>query len=874
MTLAAAGREDAVGILDGYRSRTRALSTARPDHPVDPVDADPRPGPVDELLDAGGAVRPASAALAATVDLLGTEGIRARGRQARRLLEDDGVTYGTHGPGDDAEVTQQAWRLDPLPVIVDGAEWAGLAAGLAQRARLMDLLMGDLYGARTTLERGLLPPEVIYGHGEFLRQCDGLRLPGAHQLPLFAADLVRRADGWTVLDDRAQAPSGAGYAMENRRIVSRVMPGLYRDTLLERLRSFFHTVRAALQEAAPAGAEPPQVVILTPGHDSETSFDQAFLATLLGYPLVEGQDLVVRDGRLWMRSLGRPQPVDVVLRRVDSWFCDPLQLRPDSALGVPGLLEAARAGNVAIVNPPGSGVLENPGLLPFLHRTARALLGEDLLLPSAPTWWCGDPVDRSHVLARLEHLVVRPITRGVGRANRFGWTLSRAERADLRARIEAEPHAWCGQEPLRMSTVPVVTGQGLEPRHMVLRGFAVGRDGGYAVMAGGLGRVAAAAGSLDVSSQAGALAKDVWVVAERGATTTVLTRPVPAEPDLGPVAGPPARVVTLSARGAEDLFWLGRYAERAEDAARLLRVATDLAGDHGRRPGTVGAQSLEVVLRALTAVTTTFPGFTAPQTLDRPFGELARLATHPYVPGTLGHAVRRTLDAAHAVRELLSADTWLVLGGLDRVLAELGQDPAEDAELGLAPVLSRVLEGLLAMSGLAAESMVRDAGWYLMDVGRRIERALQLVALLRHTLDRPRPASVDDLVIESVLIAAESVITHRRRNPGRPRVQDVLQLLLLDRTNPRSARHQLDLIADGFSQLPGQSPQPRQILLRLQARLREAEPRQLAADRPELVAVLTGIEDGLRDLADAVALTHFARHVPPQPQPGVPAVMS
>jgi uncharacterized circularly permuted ATP-grasp superfamily protein/uncharacterized alpha-E superfamily protein len=828
----------------------------------------------DELLGPDGAIRAGRQDLAATLDLLGVAGMQDRQAQVRRLLEDDGVTYGAPAGADQPA---GLWQLDPVPLIIGSREWTELSRGLIQRAELLDRLQADLYGPRDLLRRGLIPPELVLGHAGFLRAADGIRLPGPNQLLMASTDLVRLADGWCALGDRTQAPSGAGYAMENRRIVSRVMPGLYSGTLLERLRSFFHTLRAALQEVAPTTAEAPRVVILTPGAASETSFDQAFLATLLGFPLVEGQDLTVREGRVWQRSLGRPVPVDVVLRRVDGWFCDPLQLRADSRLGVPGLLQAARMGNVSIVNPPGAGVLENPGLVPYLPALSVALLDEPLRLPTVTTWWCGDPASRSHVLAHLDELVIRPIARGVGRANRFGCALSAAELAELRARIEAEPHAWCAQEPLEMSTSPVVTEAGLEPRRMVLRSFAVAAGGSFRLMAGGLARVAARPDSLDVSSPTGALAKDVWVIDRAAlASDEPDPEPLPDDSDLVPVAA------GLSSRVAEDMFWLGRYGERAEDVARLLRVAVDLVGDHSRQPGSVGAGSLAVVLRAVTAVTTTYPGFS---TLDEKSmlstgfsSELIRLTVDVNVTGTLAHAVRRTLQSAHGVREQLSNDTWLVIGGLDRVLLELSW--SNDPELKLSQTLSRVLEGLLAFSGLAMESMVRDAGWYVMDAGRRIERALQLVALLRATLTERRADAVDELVLESVLIAAESVITHRRRSPGRPRASDLLALLLFDRGNPRGLLHQLDQLADDLYRLPetaDPADDPATRLRALLAWVREADRRELARAeenrvRLRLTDFLDRLASELAELADSIGRTHFARAVPPRPLPITPAL--
>ncbi|MFI7585666.1 circularly permuted type 2 ATP-grasp protein [Spongisporangium articulatum] len=849
-------------VLEGYRTRRYAHPELRG---------------ADELLDPDGDVRSGWRDLAAAVDLLGTSGLQARIGQVRRLLQDDGVTY---APGD--ETVFGGWRLDPLPTIVSGPEWDELAAGLAQRGALLDAVLADVYGERRLIREGLLPPEVVYGHSGFLRQCDGILLPGDHQLILAATDLVRRPEGWYALGDRAQAPSGSGYAMQNRRIVSRVMPALYRDTQLRRLRSFFHTLRSALQAVAPRPGEMPRVVILTPGAPSETSFEHAFLSSLLGFPLVEGRDLQVRDEQVWFRSLGRPERVDVVLRRVDGWFCDPLELRGDSRLGVPGLLQAARAGNVSIVNPPGAGVLENGGLVPFLPRLAEVLLDEPLKLPSVPTWWCGHDASRRHVLANLGELVVRPIARGVGRANRFGWELSSRQLAALRARIEAEPHNWSAQERLEMSSTPVATAAGLEPRRLVLRAFAVAGPDGYTLMNGGLGRVGAEVASYDISNQSGASAKDVWVLADSDvdlADLAVVPAPLvqqPGAPELEvlddvPVAA--AATAAVPARVAEDLFWLGRYAERAEDAARLLRVASDLAADHAHAPGSVGHGSMTRMLRALTGVTTTFPGFLgegAAERLEEPGPELLRLAVDTFLPGSLAHGVRHTIEAAYGVRELLSTDTFLVLSGMERALHELAQ--REEPELYLQPATSRVLEGLLALSGLAAESMVRDGGWFVMDAGRRIERSLQLVQLLRHALDPQlggaEPLDGEELVLESVLIAAESVITMRRRVPGRPRAQAVLDLLLVDPDNPRGLAHQLDALDADLAGLEAGLAGSRDLPELDAARALVAGGvvvGEAADDRTALLARLEELSGVLSDLGYAVARTYFARVLPPRP---------
>ncbi len=470
----------------------------------------PQPRVYDEMLTPDGRVREHWAHAGRVIDELGLDELNLRHRETRRLLDDDGVTYNVYG--DDAS-TPTPWALDPLPVLVSSQEWATIERAVVQRAQLLNLVLADLYGRRDLLRRGLLPAEVVFAHPGFVRQCDGVRLPGSQQLFTTAVDLVRDpAGGFTVLADKTQAPSGAGYALENRVVVSRVFSGMYRDAQVHRLAPFFRMLRTALQVIAPPAADDPRIVVLTPGPASETAFEHAYLASYLGYALVEAADLTVRDGRVWLRSLGRLEPVDVILRRTDAVFCDPLELRGDSVLGVPGLVEASRLGAVSIVNTLGSGVLENPGMLPFLPGLAEHLLGQQLLFPSVRTWWCGDPEGRRHVLAHLDQLVVKPIARTLG-TTLLPSELSGEARDDLRARIEARPGMWVGQEHVEMASAPALGATGLEARRSVLRAFAVARHDSYAAMPGGLTRVAPSSNGSRISNQTGALSKDTWVLA-------------------------------------------------------------------------------------------------------------------------------------------------------------------------------------------------------------------------------------------------------------------------------------------------------------------------------------------------------------------------
>jgi uncharacterized circularly permuted ATP-grasp superfamily protein/uncharacterized alpha-E superfamily protein len=817
----------------------------------------------DEMVAPGGAVRPAWSELAGALDALGRTGLEQSSEHAARVLSGDGVVYRPSG----SEEAQQ-WELDPLPLLLEESEWLGLEAGLAQRARLLDALLTDLYGKRAVLRSGVLPPEIAFAHQGFLRQCDQLRVPGPHQLFTVAADLARDDTGsWVVLSDRAASPSGAGFAMENRRVSSRVLPELYHRARIQRLGPFFHAMRLGLQEIAPTTAEAPRVVLLTSGPMSETAYDQAFLSQLLGYPLVSGTDLSVREGRLMARGIDGLEQVDVVLRRVDSDFCDPLELRPDSQLGVPGLLEAARLGSVSIVNSPGSGVLENPGLLPFLPALCRTLLDEDLALPSASTWWCGDPQSLSHVRAELAQLVLKPLSRGRGRASIFGWELSAAGRADLLARIEAEPYLWVGQSAVAASTAPTFDGRDVTPRSLVLRSFAVAQGGGYQVLSGGLVRVAPEPDSLLVSSQAGALTKDAWVLASR---RTHVAEQLPFE-------GPPLemRHVVISPRMAEDFFWLGRYTERAEATARTLRAIRDRNADFNDRGEPAGEVCLEALLVALTKVTTTYPGFVGPAgaTLRaQPYRELWALATDARRPGTLAHSLEALTGATRAVRDQLSSDTWLMITALDSAVRELSPDRngTLPGDVVMGEQLTRVLACLLALSGLSAESMVRDLGWHFMESGRRLERAVQVVALLHATMVAERTPEVDGLVVESVLLSTESIITYRRRYASRPEVATVLELLLVDRENPRSVAHALDRLGANLSHIPHNRPL-RDRVDDLVTQVRSCDLASLVGtvtptgERPALDAFFARLLQQLRELSSAVELAYFEDVLAPLP---------
>jgi uncharacterized circularly permuted ATP-grasp superfamily protein/uncharacterized alpha-E superfamily protein len=764
-----------------------STSTAGPTPPPDDAGAHELPAPpgwsmdyrvpadaFDEMCAEPGVLRPHWDYLVRSLTALGETELQRRSQEARRLLRENGVTYNFY---EDHESVERPWSLDPIPVLFTSAAWSEIELGLTQRAELLDLVLRDLYGPRTLLRRGILPPEVVLDHPGFLRPCAGSLPEGARWLQLYAADLARGIDGrLVVLGDRAQAPSGAGYALEARTVLSRILPSLYRDSHVHRLALYFRAVRTWLGQLAPR--EDARVVVLTPGPGNETFFEHSFLASYLGYPLVQGSDLTVRDERVWLKTLDGLAPVDVILRRLDDGFCDPLELRPDSLLGVPGLLHAVRRRTVAIANPLGSSVVENPGLLPFLPAISRALLGEEPTLPSVPTWWCGRPSDCAYVLDNLDRLVVKRIFPQTVASTVFGDELARDEREALVARIRAHPHRFVGQERVGLSTAPVLRAGRLEPRSFVLRSFLVARDDGYVVMPGGLGRVSPSVDRIVVSNQLGGIGKDVWVLASEPERQVSLLapadRPIALTREGDDVPG----------RVADDLFWLGRYAERTEAIARLLReVLLRLFAFQGPVPGT----SLELLLRAVSRQTESWPGFLdadAEARFAAPETELLPLILDPRRIGGLRYNVDCVGRTGRAVRDRLSTDASRVVGAIDRELAR-------PSDLGSAlESIERLVLLLAGFVGLSAESMTRGKGWRFLELGRFLERGLQTIKLIRGVL---LPASGAFVVpaSEALLSVAQSLRTYRRRYRSQVQVAAVLDLLLLDESSPRSLVFQL-----------------------------------------------------------------------------------
>jgi uncharacterized circularly permuted ATP-grasp superfamily protein/uncharacterized alpha-E superfamily protein len=825
---------------------------------LDPVTAyRPDATASDEMCGPDGEWRAHWRTLGAFLSSIGRTGLIEREQRLRRLLRESGVTYNVYTEG---SVSQRPWRVDPIPLLLDQAEWSEIEAGLQQRALLMDAILSDVYGPQRLLRDGLIPAELVLAHPAFQRACVGCRHPGQHRLVVYAADLARGPDGrqW-ILGDRSQAPSGFGYALENRTTIGRVMPGIYREAGVRRLAGFFRNFQRALAQLAPE-REHPNVVVLTPGARNETYFEHAYLASYLGYTLAQGDDLTVRRGRVLLKTVEGLESVDVILRRVDDTYCDPLELRQDSRLGVPGLLEAARRGQVAIANPLGSGVLENPALTPFLPSLAERLLGERLRLPSVATWWCGQRREMNYVLAHMGELVIKPIFRGPGYRAGFGPLLSEREREELKRRIRAEPHLFVGQERVDFSTAPSLIDEHLEPRHSVLRCFLVADGKGYFAMPGGLTRVASSRGELQVSNQEGGVSKDTWIVGVKAEEHRSLWSR--SQHHVGAGA---ARA--LPSRAADNLFWVGRYAERAEYVARLLRTTLLRFGESRELPDRAYRDSLEVLLPALTHCTATYPGFVGKQSRKRladPLPGLLDIAIGPGLSTSIAGILRAFADTAYATRELWSVDTWRLV---DTLQQHAQQSPSREPDL-LLDWLDRCVGDLMGFAGLTSESMNRDAGWRFLDLGRRIERALLVISTLRSCVVAPLAESVEGLVLESVLSASESLVDFRRRYRGLLETRTVLDHLLLEARSPRSLAYQLEALEQHTRQLPRAISSQRfsreeRVALEAAARLKLADLERLSSFgenglRDELDQLLQHVDRLLRRLSELIELSYFS----------------
>jgi uncharacterized circularly permuted ATP-grasp superfamily protein/uncharacterized alpha-E superfamily protein len=818
----------------------------------------PLPGVHDEMMSPDGEVRAHWRNLLAGLAALGCEELDRRFAAANRYLHDSGVFYRVYE--DDAGV-ERPWPLTPIPLVIAAEEWERLQAALVERAHLIEAVIADIYGAGKLFRDRRLPSVFVAGSPEFLRPLVGVPPPGGFHLRIYAADIARGPDGqWRVLRDRTQAPSGRGYALENRLALRQSIPDIYRNLRVARHAPFFQTFQAEL--AGLSRQDDSRVCVLTPGPMNETYFEHAYLARYLGFLLVEGQDLTVRDNGVFIRTVSGLRRTEVLVRRLDADFSDPLELNARSRLGVPGLVQAVREGKIVMANGLGSGIAEARGMLAFLPAIAEAINGRQLAIPNIATWWLGDPAVREAMRDRIDEMVVASAYAGKAAGENLGDGVRGGELApDRRQRIlqsiDERGIDFVLQDTARLSTMPVWCDGRLEPRPFTLRVFLARHGDSFVVMPGGFVRIGNPGDADAISLQHGALTADVLVPSKTPLAETTLL-PSPDRIQIKRASG------TLPSRAADNLFWLGRYMERTEATLRLVRALLARISE---------SDSTEDDLEPITSLLRSWGAVPEDLAASRPL-TFARMALQRGdLPGAVPSLARAARSAGSVIRDRLSPDAWRTLtrladtcdaplgggsfgGGSSGVLADFEADLAERAEEALRVIAS--------FSGLAQENMTRLGGWRFLELGRRIERGVATCRFVRQLGARP------DRNLDTLLELCDSRITYRQRYVMVAARAPVVDLTLLDPSNPRSVAFQFDQIEGHLAAMPDMRPDgrpslPRQIAMATAARLRTVDARRVD-DR-----LIISAETALMHLSEAISGTFLGRNEPAETREELPS---
>jgi uncharacterized circularly permuted ATP-grasp superfamily protein/uncharacterized alpha-E superfamily protein len=785
-----------------------------------------------ELIGEDGKVRPHWETFFDSYSLLGGEEMNSRNNDTLRLLKENGVTYNIYG---DPNGLNRPWKLDNIPFLISKEDWTSIETGLSQRAQLLNLVLEDIYGERNLIKQGILPLELIYNHTGFLRPCNGIKQPGKHQLILYSADIAKSTEGkiW-VVNDRTQAPSGSGYALENRTTMTRVIPELFNGLKVRHLSPYFSALRNGLNEVAPHRNLNPRIVILTPGSKNETYFEHSYLSSYLGFTLVQGNDLIVKDNFVWLKTLGGLERVDVILRRVDDIYCDPLELKAESQLGIPGLLQCVRSGNVSLANPLGSSILENPGLMPFLQQISRFFLSEDLILPTIASWWCGQARELQYVLENIQTLVIKKIHRNpTGSSSIDGASLSAIELETCKQQIKANPSLYVGQEKVAISLSPSLIDGRIIPQKVLFRSFLVSNQDNYVAMAGGLVRSSAEAGNFIISSQTGGFSKDAWIISpEPGRVINVLKET--------PETMAETYNDMLPSHAAENLFWVGRYTERILGNARFLRTVMQFLAEGNKLLTENNRQTERNLLEAFTRYSYTLPGFIAEdadEIFDDPWKELKDVLFNDKRVGGIKYNFSQFHKAIHEVRDHWSTDTWRVIRGMEEGLQN-GIPLSHHGHLHMIHTLDTLITSIVAFIGLNRESISREQGWIMLDLGRKIEQSLLVITMLRTTLVKKYNEQVEYNLQQSVLMSNEGLVNYRYKYRRPLQNLLVIDLLLFDPNNPRSLTYQVVRLKSYLQNLPKNNPgnslpEYERLIVEADTQLRLANKNELASSNGE-----------------------------------------
>lgn len=794
---------------------------------------------------------------------VGYKNLKLKQEEVNWLMEENGVTYNVYN---DPKGLHRSWSLNIVPYIVHQDEWEStIEKGIKQRAELLNLILKDIYGKRELIKNGILPEEIVFAHRGFLRQCDQIQYNTSKNLQIYSLDLARGPDGrmW-VVSDRTQSPSGMGYALENRYALNRVVPNIFENINIKQPLGFFNDLKQMLLDAAPQNKSNPNIVILTPGPHNETYFEHAYLASFLGYPLVMGSDLVVRNGKLWLKTLKKLKQVDVVLRRVDDVFMDPLELREDSYLGVAGLLEVVREQQVAIINPIGSGVLDNAGLIPFMNAICKYFFKEDLILPQIASWWCGQKKERDYVLSHLKDLVVKRIDRSSREHIFFCEFLDETALKDLKKEILLAPYQFVAQEKISFSTAPSFNKGVLEPRKVSCRTFAIAKNDSYSVMPGGLVRVAADREKIFVSNQRGGISKDFWVVSDQA------EKPLRNYSWESSSNNTFSDINDLSSNTAENLYWSGRYLGRSLITARYLRVVLNRMNEEQSTTRESDSETLTILYQSITNITSTFPGFIGEGSearLKDPLKEIVSLILDNDRIGSLSQTMTSFNNSYYSLRSLWSKDMWRVFDGIKKQWLTFEEE--KDFSINkLIKFLDRIITRLIAFMALIEESILVNQGLLLYFIGLQIEQSMMHVEKFRSLLVINYEKHVQYEVLESLLNSSESLNIYRYSYRSYLSVENVIKLMLIDTEYPKSLTYKIKRIQKDINRLPYSEGSNRVVaskekIIRAQSKMNSLSITTLlnlnddATLRQDLDDALAEISDLLHQTSMEVSNTYF-----------------
>lgn len=749
-------------------------------------------GPIDydEMYTSGGEIRPHWKTLIQAIESMGPDQLAAKQKEIDWRLEDNGVTYNVY---DDPSGTNRPWKLDPIPMVIAQDDWNQITLGVQQRAKLLNLIFKDIYGEQKLLKEQIIPPEVIYAHSGFMREAHHLYEAVDFPLMMYALDLARGPDEkmW-VIHDRTQSPSGLGYTIENRLTMNSSMGGLYSDISIRRLYTFIENFKSMLSCLSMEKNEPLNV-LLTPGPHNETYFEHAYLSSFLGLTLVQGQDLLARGGAVWLKSLKGLRRVDTILRRVDERYCDPLELKADSKLGVSGLMHAVRKGGVNIVNPLGSGILENLGLHPFMPQLARYFLDEELILPQIATWWCGQDKERAFVLDNMKHLIVKKIDQSEGDPIFIGKNLSFEEIDSLRQEIMAHPYRYVAQEEIHFATAPTFVEGKLQPRKVVLRSFAIAKGGEYQVMPGGLVRVGTDNDALVVSSQSGGSSKDLWILGE-GIETVPLNV-------FRPRSTFENSLENIPSLRAENFFWLGRYLMRSISNARMIRITLKSLANATRYDRQGNSQVQDILCKTLTHMSMTYPGFLGESAIADPRAEIWSVIADEERIGSLSQVMNMLSNANTSTKNLLTLESWRIFDRLIRDWKQFCSQPEPTNQIMIFG-LDNLLVQLMAYQALIQDSLFEEQGLTLYTIGAGIERSQLLISKARAMLTQVYEPFTEYEVLETLLSSGESLNAYRAHYRTSIELPSVTEFLILERKFPKSLISEIVRLLKELPRLP------------------------------------------------------------------------